>query len=33
MRHPERLQDYLEHIAEAIVQATSYLEPLFNMPI
>jgi uncharacterized protein with HEPN domain len=25
MRHPERLEDYLEHIAEAIERATGYL--------
>lgn len=26
MRHPERVEDYLEHIAQAIQQATGYLE-------
>jgi uncharacterized protein with HEPN domain len=26
MRHPERVEDYLEHIAQAIQQATEYLE-------
>ena len=28
MKHPERLEDYLEHIAEAIERAISYLQPL-----
>lgn len=28
MKHPERLEDYLEHIAEAIERATSYLHSL-----
>lgn len=28
MNHPERVQDYLEHIAEAIDRATSYLQPI-----
>jgi uncharacterized protein with HEPN domain len=28
MKHPERVEDYLEHIAEAIERATSYLRPL-----
>jgi uncharacterized protein with HEPN domain len=26
MKHPERVEDYLEHIAEAITRATSYVE-------
>jgi uncharacterized protein with HEPN domain len=26
MKHPERVEDYLEHIAEAIERATSYLQ-------
>lgn len=26
MKHPERLEDYLEHIAEAIARAIGYLE-------
>jgi uncharacterized protein with HEPN domain len=26
MRHPERVEDYLEHIAEAIQRATRYLK-------
>jgi uncharacterized protein with HEPN domain len=26
MKHPERVQDYLEHIAQAIERATSYLK-------
>jgi uncharacterized protein with HEPN domain len=28
MKHPERVEDYLEHISEAVDRATSYLEPL-----
>jgi len=28
MKHPERVEDYLEHIAEAIDRATSYLQPV-----
>ena len=28
MKHPERVEDYLEHIAEAIDRATLYLAPL-----
>ncbi len=28
MRHPERIEDYLGHIAEAIERATGYLQPL-----
>jgi hypothetical protein len=28
MRHPERLEDYLDHIAEAITRATGYVQPL-----
>jgi hypothetical protein len=27
-QHPERVEDYLGHIAEAIARATSYVEPL-----
>jgi len=30
MKHPERVEDYLEHIAEAIERATNYLLPLKN---
>jgi hypothetical protein len=26
MKHPERIEDYLEHIAEAIARATDYLQ-------
>lgn len=26
MRHPERVEDYLAHIAEAITRATSYIQ-------
>jgi uncharacterized protein with HEPN domain len=28
MKHPERTEDYLRHIAEAIDRATRYLKPL-----
>jgi len=28
MKHPERAEDYLEHIVEAIERATEYLRPL-----
>ena len=28
MKHPERIEDYLEHIAEAIERAHSYVQPL-----
>lgn len=28
MKHPERVVDYLEHIAEAIERATGYLRPV-----
>ena len=28
MRHPQRVEDYLGHIAEAIQRATSYVQPL-----
>lgn len=28
MRHPERLEDYLGHIAQAIERARSYVQPL-----
>ena len=28
MKHPERVEDYLEHIAEAIEWATAYLQPV-----
>jgi len=28
MRHPERVEDYLGHIAQAIERASSYLQPL-----
>jgi len=31
MRHPERVEDYLAHIAEAITRATSYVQPLSNI--
>jgi len=28
MKHPQRVKDYLGHIAEAIQRATSYVQPL-----
>jgi uncharacterized protein with HEPN domain len=28
MKHPERLEEYLEHILEAIERALSYIQPL-----
>jgi uncharacterized protein with HEPN domain len=28
MKHPERVEDYLGHIAEAVTRATSYVAPL-----
>jgi uncharacterized protein with HEPN domain len=28
VKHPERVEDYLEHIAEAIERATGYLQPV-----
>jgi uncharacterized protein with HEPN domain len=28
MKHPERIEDYLEHIAEASVRATEYIQHL-----
>lgn len=31
MRHPERVEDYLGHIAEAIERATSYVQPLADI--
>jgi hypothetical protein len=31
MRHPERVEDYLEHIAAAIERAAGYLEPVPNV--
>lgn len=31
MRHPERVEDYLEHVLEAIGRATAYLEPVPNL--
>jgi uncharacterized protein with HEPN domain len=30
-KRPERVEDYLEHIAEAIERATSYLQPLQSL--
>jgi uncharacterized protein with HEPN domain len=31
MKHPERLEDYLEHIAEAIERAIGYLLPVQDL--
>jgi uncharacterized protein with HEPN domain len=31
MKHPERVEDYLEHIAQAIDRAAGYLEPVPSM--
>jgi uncharacterized protein with HEPN domain len=31
MKHPERVEDYLEHIAEAIERATGYIQELDNV--
>jgi uncharacterized protein with HEPN domain len=31
MKHPERIEDYLQHIAQAIARAASYVEPLPGM--
>lgn len=31
MRHPERVEDYLEHIVQAIQRATEYVERLRNV--
>jgi uncharacterized protein with HEPN domain len=31
MKHPERVEDYLEHIAEAIERATDYLQPVTDL--
>jgi len=31
MKHPERVEDYLEHIAEAIDRATGYLQPVADL--
>jgi len=31
VRHPERVEDYLKHIAEAIDRATGYLRPLLDL--
>lgn len=33
MKHPERIEDYLEHIAEAIDRATSYLQPIPDLAV
>jgi uncharacterized protein with HEPN domain len=30
MKHPERVEDYLGHIGEAIGRATSYLQPFHD---
>jgi uncharacterized protein with HEPN domain len=31
MKHPERVEEYLEHIAEAIDRATNYLRPISDL--
>jgi uncharacterized protein with HEPN domain len=31
MKHPERVEDYIEHIAEAIQRATGYLQPVADL--
>jgi uncharacterized protein with HEPN domain len=31
VKHPERIEDYLGHIAEAIDRATGYLQPLQDL--
>jgi uncharacterized protein with HEPN domain len=31
MKHPERVEDYLGHIAEAIERARSYVQPLSDL--
>ena len=31
MRHPERVEDYLQHIVEAIVRVTTYLRDTGNL--
>jgi uncharacterized protein with HEPN domain len=31
MKHPERVEDYLEHIAQAIQRATEYIERLGSL--
>ena len=31
MKHPERVADYLEHIAKAMQQATEYIEGLGSL--
>jgi uncharacterized protein with HEPN domain len=33
MKHPERIEDYLEHIAQAIQRATAYIEHLGSVSI
>jgi len=30
MKHPERIQDYLEHITQAIDRATEYIQHVYN---
>ncbi len=32
MKHPERVEDYLDHIAEAIERATGYLQSVRDLP-
>lgn len=31
MKHPERLEEYLEHIVEAVERALSYIQPLLTV--
>lgn len=31
MKHPERVEDYLVHITEAIGRATEYLQPVADL--
>lgn len=31
MKHPERVEDYLEHIAEAIARTAGYLQPVSDL--
>ena len=33
MKHPERVEDYLEHIAEAAARATGYLQHIDDFAV
>jgi len=33
VRHPERVEDYLEHIAEAVARATGYLQDIDDFDV